>query len=546
MASDPELRPPGGQGNLKKRWAFITVAKGEVLRSRNRFRPRNLLMAVALSAFLALPASVRPTAELYTLSVEGNSDLAAAATTDGRFLLVSGDADVSVRGDAVGRASTDKGQAALQALAQAARVHKVALLRATGDPRAFPVEVEAHFLERAPPALVAAGAAPAPTPPPAPTPGAPLPRLERGAAPGLLPPPKFVATPAELQSPLPFGAMLLSFLFLFPGYFAAQLGSSAVFAEKVRRQGEPLFVAPIGPGHLMAGKLLPLGLAAAGLMAVEAAGLFRNLDALPALGLVLPLLAFLLAASLLAGVLARSHPELTGLTLMLTVAGSVLLLVPTLFLDVHPAAAASPFSPVVRLLEGTPPTPGEVAAPVLLLGALTASLLLLARPLLEPELFFARLAPSKRLGGALRSYLGRGGLTRFAGVGLLIAPLFAWPTLGFGPLLAVAPPLLFLASTLEEVAKGAPVAASGSGGLRAGLRGAASGLGFGAGAALLLFPMVPPALGPYLLALPLFHIVTGGLMGFGLGGLGSRALLPMALGLAALRTVLIFGGGLRV
>lgn len=510
----------------------LAIAKGEILRSRNRFRPRNILVAVALSALLALPASVRPTAELYTLSVEGSPDLEAAAAADGRFLLVSGPADVTVRSDQIVPAPTDKGEAALQALAQAARSHKVQVLRATGDPRAFPVEVDVHFLERAPPAFFVGGAAP--TPAPAPTPQGPvtLPRLQQGGTPSLLPPARFVATPAELQPPLPFGAMLLSFLFLFPGYFAAQLGSSTVFAEKVRRQGEPLFVAPVKPWHLMAGKMLPLGLAAAGLMAVESAGLFRSPDALPAFGLVLPLLAFLLAASLLAGVLARSHPELTGLTLMLTVAGSVLLLVPTLFLDVSPAAAASPFSPVVRLLEGTPPSAMEVLGPLLLLGALTASLLLLARPLLEPELFFARLAPSKRLGEALRRCLGEGSAGRFAAAGLLLAPPAFWPFLGFGPLLAVAPPLLFAALLLMEVAKGAPVVASGSRGLAAPLRGAATGLGLGSGAALLALPLSP---GGFLLALPALHGATGGLLGLGLGALGKRGLLPLALASAGVQ-----------
>ncbi len=507
----------------------LTIAKGEVLRSRNRFRPRNILVAVALSALLAVPASVRPTAELYTLSVEGSPDLAAAAARDGRFLLVPGPADVTVRGDQTSRAPTDKGEAALQALAQAARAHKIAALRATGDPRAFPVEVEVHFLERAGPSLLGGGTAPTPEPSALPT---LPPRFQAGSAPSLLPPAKFVATPAELQPPLPFGAMLLSFLFLFPGYFAAQLGSSAVFAEKVRRQGEPLFVAPLRPGHWMAGKLLPLGLAAAGLMAVESAGLFRSPGALPAFGLVLPLLAFLLAASLLAGALARSHPELTGLTLLLTVAGSVLLLVPTLFLDVSPVAAASPFSPVVRLLEGTPPSTAEALAPLLLLGALTASLLLLARPLLEPELFFSRLEPSKRLGEALRRCLGSGSAARFAAVGLLLAPPAFWPFLGFGPLLAVAPPLLFAALLLVEAAKGAPVVASGSRGLAACLRGAAAGLGLGSGAALLALPLAP---GGFLLALPVLHGATGGLLGLGLGALGRRGLLPLALASAGLQ-----------
>ncbi len=512
----------------------LTIAKGEVLRSRNRFRPRNILVAIALSALLAVPASVRPTAELYTLSVEGNPDLASAAAADGRFALGTGEADVTVRGGEITQTPTDKGQAALQALVQAARVHKIGVLRATGDARAFPVEVEVHFLERAAPALAGGGAAATPTPVPAPT---LPPRLQQGSAPSLLPPAKFVATPAELQPPLPFGAMLLSFLFLFPGYFAAQLGSSAVFAEKVRRQGEPLFVAPLKPWHLMAGKLLPLGLAAAGLMAVESAGLFRSPVAIPAFGLVLPLLAFLLAASLLAGVLARSHPELTGLTLMLTVAGSVLLLVPTLFLDVSPAAAASPFSPVVRLLEGTSPSVGEVLAPLLLLGALTASLLLLARPLLEPELFFARLAPSKRLGEALRRCLGDGSAGRFAAAGLLLAPPAFWPFLGFGPLLAVAPPLLFAALLLMEVAKGAPVVASGSRGLAAALRGTATGLGLGLGAALLALPFYPdPALATAALAFFLaLHGATGGLLGLGLGALGRRGLLPLALASAGVQ-----------
>lgn len=515
----------------------LTVAKGELLRSRGRFRPRNLLVAIALAALLALPASMRPAAELYTLSVEGNPDLAEAAGADGRFAFVAqhSRADVSVRGEEVSRAPTEKGLAALEALAQAARTRKISVLRATGDLRAFPVEVEVRFLERAPPALAAGGPATTPAPPPTPEPTA-APRVERGGGPSLLPPAGFVSTPAELQPPLPFGAMLLSFLFLFPGYFAAQLGSSAVFAEKVRRQGEVLFASPLGAGALAAGKLLPLGLAAGALMAVEAAGLFRSPAALAALGLVLPLLLFLLAAALAAGVLARSHPELTALTLALTIAGSVLLLIPTLFLGVHPAASASPFSPVVRLLEGDVPAPGEVAAPVLLLGALTASLLLLMRPLLEPELFFARLSPLQRLGASLRTWLGAGRLLRFAGVGLLLAPLSVWPLLGFEPLLPLpaAWPILLAVLLLQEVAKGAPVAASGSLGLKAGLQGVASGLGLGAGAALLVFSLHPNL--PHLLLMaPVANGLTGGWLGLGLGLLGRRALLPLALASASIQ-----------
>ncbi|MHC1567326.1 MAG: hypothetical protein ACXQT5_04495 [Candidatus Syntropharchaeia archaeon] len=54
-----------------------------------------------------------------------------------------------------------------------------------------------------------------------------------------------ITIPSKLSPPMPFGSILISFLFIFPLYFVSQLYSSSMMEERVSRRCELLLASPV-------------------------------------------------------------------------------------------------------------------------------------------------------------------------------------------------------------------------------------------------------------------------------------------------------------
>lgn len=292
-------------------------------------------------------------------------------------------------------------------------------------------------------------------------------------------------TPGSIAPPFPFASLVLAFVFVIPMNFVVQAYASSVLHDRGNRRAEPLLVAPVSKWELIAGKALPylaLMLAIAGATATVVGG------GLLALAAVVPVALLFLAGGFLAGLLARSHKELTFVLVTVSVGLTSFVFVPAIFADVHPIAAISPLSLVVWDLEGVAVAPATIAfatGP----SILAASVLFgMGGGLYREEHLFAQVPlPTKTL-DALAWFVtsprrvGWASLLAipfvFLAELLVIALLFVLP-------LELALPTLFVAiAAIEEVAKSLPAFAGFERGRfdrtprTAAVVGAYSGLGF--------------------------------------------------------------------
>lgn len=557
----------------------LSLAKWEVFRGRSRMRRRTLVATVLLTLLLLAPLPLETNRGLYTVAVRDNPDALAALREDRRFEIIEGGlervqgglADVAVDGVEPVSTRAWRSQSALGAVEQALKNHKLRLLSATGDPNAFPVEIEVRYLERGSEFQSLTTAVPGPGggevgEAPRRVPSGPLATPGAGDLVESLTVVSEVTTPSQLRPPLPFGSILLSFLFLFPTYFVAQFYSASVFGDKVQRRGEPLLTSPVGRPALVAGKMLPYLAAGFAFTAAVALGVYGEPGrGLAAAGLFLPVVLFFLASSFFVGLLSRSFKELTFFSIFLATMTSVYLFLPAMFLDVHAISSLSPLSLLARLREGGEILPGDVLFASTPLGVLSLSLFLLGAHLYSGELVFSQQSLSSKLAGISREWghrLPRLGpfalalvLVPFAyGAQLmLVSLLFSLP-----PALILAP-LLLIAAVVEEAVKLLAVAPRLGEPRGRALRGALlAGAGFWVGEKVLLLGALSTFSGSLLaealyqsrlLLVPLgAHMLYTTLALFGVRLLGRRMLWPTLLGVGGLHAgvnYLIAGGLLR-
>lgn len=156
-------------------------------------------------------------------------------------------------------------------------------------------------------------------------------------------------SPSDIAPPFPFASLVLAFAFLLPMNFVVQAYGSSVLRERLNRRGEAMLVAPVSRGDIIAGKTLPYlaaMLAIAGVTALLIGG------GLVAIAAVTPVALVFLAATFLGALLSRSFKELTFVTVAISVVLSAYVFVPAIFTTVHPVAAISPLTLVVKELEG--------------------------------------------------------------------------------------------------------------------------------------------------------------------------------------------------
>ncbi|WP_135851267.1 ABC transporter permease subunit [Halorussus salinus] len=275
-------------------------------------------------------------------------------------------------------------------------------------------------------------------------------------------------TPADIAPPFPFESLVLAFAFVLPMNFVIQAYASTILDERVNERGELLLVSPVSRGDIIAGKTLPYFAGMVAIASVTAVGiavltpaadgaLSVASTAAKSVSAVVPIALLFLSSAFVGGMFARSFKELTFVTVTLSVFLTSYAFVPAIFTNVHPVAAISPLTLVVKALRGTAFSLGEYAfstGPLYLsAGALFA---LGAGVYREEDMFTQRPVPLKFLDALDGQISGRRSIAKvsalsipfvFVGELLVVALLFALP-------LSLSMPVLLVAIALvEEVAK---------------------------------------------------------------------------------------------
>lgn len=160
-------------------------------------------------------------------------------------------------------------------------------------------------------------------------------------------------TPSQLSPPLPFDAIILIFVFIFPLYFISQFLMMSVMNERTDRRGETLLSAPVKPWVMVAGKALPY----TGAMLAVSLLLCLVIGATPFIVLpLIPVILFFLASGLLIGMTARSFRELSFISLFFSTVITCYLFFPSIFADIHVMSLVSPVTLMIYTLEQQPYT----------------------------------------------------------------------------------------------------------------------------------------------------------------------------------------------
>ncbi|HEX2023022.1 MAG TPA: PrsW family intramembrane metalloprotease [Candidatus Thermoplasmatota archaeon] len=493
-----ETARTGGSFNRKTTTALllmmvVTGVVTPVLMDRGLDFDRGLYRAAATPDALLLPAA--QSSRLFAVSV----------VDDPVAAVRRGDADIAILRSFVDAPETQKGDAAMAALRQAAKDYAYGRLAAEEDlEAAFPVRVELRYLPQEGARAAATGGG-IPTelarPPDEPepggdgggstrtvsggggAPGASVPAQASGSGFDFLPAERSVNTPETLAPPFPFRSLLLAYVFLIPMNFVVQVYAGSAISERLGRKGEALLASPARPWEIIVGKALPYF----ALMMLVGAGIVLWIGAgWLSLVAIAPLAYTFLALEFAAAMFARSFRELTFLTVFTSVLLTIYAFLPAVFSDIHPISLVSPITLVVFDLRGEAATLGQILYATMPLTLFSTVLFMLGAALYrEEDLFHQKPVVAKAIDSVARQVRGlRSALSLpalflpfvFVAELLLVTFLFAWPVeVGLlGILLAVA--------FVEETFKAAPSYAGVRRGMvpakRAVLFGALVGVGF--------------------------------------------------------------------
>lgn len=422
----------------------LEVARREAGRYLRLLDRRSLVAALALGVALGAlwPAiadeGLTPNRGLHTVAVEDGSPLAPLVDADDRFVRAGprAAADLVLEADGGVRHDPDaeRSRAALSRLSTATHTWTDRTMEAENDTAAaFPVRVAVQTTPRS---LAVPATGPAPTPPDEPgdsgadgndTANATSSDDDLGTQ-------RADLLPSQISPPFPLESLLLTFAYLIPLTFVADLVAGSVFSERVRSRGLALLSAPVTPGRILAGKTLPYLAATVGLAAVTTVALGAGWVGFAA---ALPIVGFALAAAVVIGIVAPSQRALTfGLVSVNVLLGTFLFL-PALFTGIQPLAFLSPVGLIAAAIRGEAIGAGSLAYGTAPLWAITAALAALAVAMYREETLSSP-------GGALPRIVD--GLARLVRRrrGLLAAGLLAVP-----PALALELFVLVFAVTLD-------------------------------------------------------------------------------------------------
>lgn len=380
------------------------IALQETRRYRPLLTPRMLVAAAVLGLLLGLAwpfitlASIDPDAGIFVVEADEQSPLMPVlratpsfdVRTDAPGLFEDGRADLLIEGDQVFfDARRDKSEAAARQLELATERWLDEALRGEEDTAAaFPVRVNLVFQART--GLVAP-AEPSPTPTGNQTPESPTEPDEeqdtrdQQAVLNQTGQQQRDLTPSQVEPPFPMESLLLTFAYLIPMNLIGQFYSGSFFSERTGRYGVLLLSAPTTGGRIVLGKSIPyllltLVLTAAITVAIGA-GIVGFLAALPIVG-------FVLASSLLLGLLAPHPRALTFLLVTTTVLLSTFLFLPAVFVDIHPVAFMSPVSVISHAIRGDVVGWGPFLYATLPMGLAAIVLAAISVPVYREELLF--------------------------------------------------------------------------------------------------------------------------------------------------------------
>lgn len=381
---------------------LLSIAKGEILRSKGRVNVKGLAILLFLAVLLLffLSSSMKSGESvlrgIYTVGINmENQFLKESLLSDGRFrvlqldssdasrVLKSGQLDLYIveRGEIIEiyGSETEKAQGALNALEQAVNYHKLNMLwfvplEQIND--AFPVWVQTHYLDRevefqytamsgAKKDLTSLMAKIEDLKPEPLDEAEHVQRIEdireevsKGGKLSVLWEPSVVTLPSLISPPIPLQSALASFLFALPLYLFAQLYSSSMMEERVSRTAQLLLAGPLRRWEILVGKTLVHFLLMMTAMAGITLMVKGGIDPIILL-LLAPVALFFLGVSFFSSVISRSFKENSFLIIFASVVFLAYLFFPAMFVDVHVASKISPISLVVERLEREAVLPKE-------------------------------------------------------------------------------------------------------------------------------------------------------------------------------------------
>ncbi|RQD83405.1 ABC transporter, partial [Methanosalsum natronophilum] len=167
-----------------------------------------------------------------------------------------------------------------------------------------------------------------------------------------------ISTPSHFSPPIPFMAILYSFLFIFPIYIIAQLYSSSMMEERTNRKCQLLLAAPLRSIDIVLGKTAPYIITLMLLVIIistfiQQPSTIREVTTVFSMALImLPVILLFMALSFIAAIFSRSFKELTFSMVFLSVIVSGYLFFPAMFANIHAVSAISPMTLIVNLVEG--------------------------------------------------------------------------------------------------------------------------------------------------------------------------------------------------
>lgn len=156
--------------------------------------------------------------------------------------------------------------------------------------------------------------------------------------------------PSLMSPPLPFDTIIFIFVFIFPLYFTSQFFMMSIMNERTLRQGEALIAAPIRPGILVMGKMIPYAVGMVLILCIILLSVHADIFAVFPL---IPVILFFLASALFIGMISRSYKELSFISIFFSTIATSYLFFPSIFANVHIVSLLSPVTLVVHVMQGT-------------------------------------------------------------------------------------------------------------------------------------------------------------------------------------------------
>lgn len=374
---------------------LLTISKWELRRTKRSFGKKTiafsllLVLLIVIVSFFIAQYGFHLNDNIYKV-VATDPEIASVVGTDSKFevyaaeeakaieMFQQGGFDILIIGQNVSFQGSERSISAMDALDKAVIKYDENRLLSYNDlNNTFPVWITINNIPReqafAAPSLQklpelepesepspGETAVPAPAPAPAtPVKGtAPTPSISEVKIPKNVLPIKenTLSTPSHFNPPIPFKSVVLSFLFIFPMYFIAQLFSASIMEERVKRKGELLLVSPVSSWEIVLGKLVPYLLLTLVLMEGIALYIGGNFWMLP---ILLPMVLMFLSTAFLGAIISRSFKELTFVLVFLSVSLSGYIFLPAMFANIHAISMISPMTLVVKMLEGEAVTAQE-------------------------------------------------------------------------------------------------------------------------------------------------------------------------------------------